>query len=710
MITRLNDARARLRAVLDDACGHLRSALAPAMLALAMLGVWGMTAANLAIADPAPGAISRTEQTEVRLISSRARVGDGALQLGLQFRMKPGWKIYWRSPGAAGFPPRLDWAGSRNLIAGEMSWPAPRRFAVLGFDTLGYLDEVVFPVAARAGDAKRAVALRLAVDYLTCDEICIPYRAELALDLPAGAGGATEHAAVIERARARVPGAVGEPRLESATVLGPAGRQVLEVIFSGPLSAPDVFVEGPEWAGFGAPRVARAGDFSTLRLAVETVAGEARGLAGTELALTLVDGDRAGEWRVQASAGPDPETGWRTLAAVIGLALLGGLILNLMPCVLPVLSLKLMGVAAARDSSRPAVRRRFLATTAGILASFAVLAGAVVALKSAGHAVGWGLQFQSPVFLGLMALVLVLFACNLWGAFEIRLPGRVADAALAAGGGDNLWAHVLTGALATLLATPCSAPFLGTAVGFALARGPSEIAAIFAALGVGLAAPYLMVAGFPGLARALPRPGRWMGVMRIALGVALAATALWLLWVFAGQRGLHSALALGGALAAMAAALSWLRARAWRWVAIAIVAVLAASGGWGSPRVAVEDGSSAVRWREFAPGDIPKLVAQGQVVFVDVTADWCLTCKVNERTVIARPEIAAALGAPGTLAMRADWTNPDPRITAFLGRFGRAGIPFNVVFGPGAPTGLTLPELLSGRAIEAALAKAARAP
>ncbi|MFN0043788.1 MAG: protein-disulfide reductase DsbD family protein [Alphaproteobacteria bacterium] len=683
---------------------------APALLALAMLGVLGMAKANLAKADPAPGAVSLTEQTEVRLISARARVDDGELQLGLQFRMKSGWKIYWRSPGAAGFPPRLDWAGSQNLMAGEMSWPAPRRFAVLGFDTLGYLDEVVFPIAARAGDATREVALRLAVDYLTCDEICIPYRAELALNLPAGAGGVTEHAAAIERARGRVPGAIAEPRLESATVFGPAGRQVLEVIYSGPLSASDLFVEGPEWAAFGAPRVARAGDFTTLRLSVETVAGEARGLAGTELTLTLVDGDRAGEWRAEVAPGPDPETGWRTLAAVIGLALLGGLILNLMPCVLPVLSLKLMGVAAARDSSRPAVRRRFLATAAGILASFAALAGAVIALKAAGHAVGWGLQFQSPVFLGLMALVLVLFACNLWGGFEIRLPGRVADAALNASGGDNVWAHFFTGALATLLATPCSAPFLGTAVGFALARGPGEIVAIFAALGVGLAAPYLVVAGFPGTARVLPRPGRWMGVMRVALGLALAVTALWLLWILAGQRGLHSALALGGALAAMAATLSWLRATAWRWAAIAGVAVLAASGGWGSPRAVFEGGSSAVRWQEFAPGDIPRLVAQGQIVFLDVTADWCLTCKVNERTVIARPEIAAALGAPGTLAMRADWTNPDPRIAAFLGRFGRAGIPFNAVFGPGAPAGLILPELLSGQAIEAALAKAARPP
>ena len=661
-------------------------------------------APSVAEAAGASAAVA-TDQTEVRLLSARDGVGSGELALGLHFRMKPGWKVYWRSPGAAGFPPRLDWSGSVNLDAPAMRWPAPRRFAVLGFDTLGYLDEVVFPIAARA-EPGRPATIRLSVDYLTCDEICIPYSAQFALDLPAGGGAPTAHAPLIADYAARVPTAPPDAMVLGAVALGSAGRQTLEVSLAGAFSTPDLFVEGPDWAGFGAPAVARTAGGAILKLPVETVAGEARGLAGETLTFTLVDGAGAVEWRAAVLPGPVPETGWAVLAGIAAAALLGGLILNLMPCVLPVLALKLMGAVGAGD--RGAVRRRFLATAAGILVSFAILAGAVVAAKAAGQSVGWGLQFQSPVFLGAMAAVLVLFACNLWGVFSVSLPGRLADGALAATSGDSLRAHVLTGMFATLLATPCTAPFVGTAVGFALARGAGEVALVFGAMGVGLASPYLAVAALPGLARALPRPGRWMGVLRAVLGLALAGTAAWLLSLLASQRGAVVALALAGALVLLGVSL-W-RARGARWAAGALVALVVVGGPYLAPRQAPAAASSAIAWQAFAPGEIPKLVAEGKTVFVDVTADWCLTCKVNARTVLEREEIALRLNDPSVVAMRADWTNPDPMIAAFLGRFGRAGIPFNVIHGPGAPAGHVLPELLTREAVILGLEKARRAP
>ncbi len=683
--------------------GAWRRALGTAVLAaMVALAPFETDAAELRAS-----ATVATEQTELRLLSATGGVGSGELTLGLHVRMKPGWKIYWRSPGAAGFPPRLDWSGSANLDAPAMRWPAPRRFSVLGFDTLGYLDEVVFPIAARAAPGRPA-SIRLAVDYLTCDEICIPYSAQLALDLPAGGGAPTAHAALIAAHAARVPVAPTGVTVLGAVALGTAGRQTLEVSVTGTFEAPDLFVEGPDWAGFGAPAISRAAGGAILTLPVETVAGEARGIAGETLTFTLVDGAQAVEWRTTVLPGPAPETGWAVLAGIAAAALLGGLILNLMPCVLPVLALKLMGAVDAGARARGAIRRRFLATAAGVLLSFALLAGAVLAAKAAGQSVGWGLQFQSPVFLGAMAAVLVLFACNLWGVFSVSLPGAVADEALAATSGDSLRTHVLTGMFATVLATPCTAPFVGTAVGFALAHGTGEVALVFGAMGVGLALPYLAVAAMPGLARALPRPGRWTGTLRVVLGLALLGTALWLLSLLASQRGAVLALALAGALALLGVSL-W-RARGARWAAGALVVLLVVAGPYMVPRQAPESAASAIAWRAFEPGAIPKLVAEGKTVFVDVTADWCLTCKVNARTVMERDEIARRLNDASVVAMRADWTNPDPAIAAFLGRFGRAGIPFNVIHGPGAPAGHILPELLSRETVIRGLEKAQRTP
>ncbi|MBX6323710.1 MAG: thioredoxin family protein, partial [Rhodospirillaceae bacterium] len=411
------------------------------------------------------------------------------------------------------------------------------------------------------------------------------------------------------------------------------------------------------------------------------------------------------------------------LAAALGAALLGGLVLNLMPCVLPVLSLKLLGVLGLGGAARAVVRRSFLATAAGILTAFLALGGVLAVLKAGGAAVGWGIQFQQPAFLVAMAFVLVLFACNLWGWFEVPLP-RWASA-VAAGGGEgdrhgSLAGAFMTGLLATLLATPCSAPFLGTAVGFALSQGTGEILSIFAVLGLGLALPYLGVAALPRLATALPRPGRWMLVLRRVLGVGLLGTAVWLLSVLSAEVAPAAAAVVAALLAAAALALA-LRPRlpqGARLATPALVALLAAAalvapGRLGEP--AATDGgapradAAGAHWRPWDPAAIPGLVAQGNVVFVDVTADWCVTCQVNRRLVLEDAAVAARLGGPGVVTMLADWTRPSEAIAGYLASFGRYGIPFNVVYGPGAPRGIMLPELLSAAAVFDALDRAATA-
>ncbi|MGE3934886.1 MAG: protein-disulfide reductase DsbD family protein [Rhodospirillaceae bacterium] len=688
----------------------------------------------LIFAGPAPALAAaspwwETDHGAVRLVAASDAAGDSdRLAFGLHFRMNPGWKIYWRSPGDAGFPPQPSWAGSANVAGAEIAWPAPKRFSVLGFETLGYEGEVVLPLAVTVFEPGKPVRLRGTVNYLTCDDICVPYEAPVALDLPAGALTTTREAGLIDAFAARVPAADGAGlRINAAEVetSGSGAALRIEVVADAPLQRPDVYVEGPPQISFAAPQVQMrdGGRAALLRVAVGVPRGRTADLGGQSVTLTAVDGDRATERTLTlappaaaAPAAPPPPpvpAAPPGFALILGLALLGGVILNLMPCVLPVLSLKLLSLVDARGRAPAAVRRRFLAAAAGILASFALLATLAVALKEAGLAVGWGIQFQQPVFLAAMSFVVVLFAANLWGFFHVGLPAAVGDAAAGAAmrSRDSLSGHFLTGALATLLATPCSAPFVGSAVGFALARGPGEIYAIFAALGVGLAAPYLAVAAWPGAARLLPRPGRWMAGLRVALGVALIGTAAWLLSVVAAQSGAAIALSLAALLMLLVAVLwalhrlaaPWRRA-AWSAVAVLALAMLALPAAWRHEegQVAAEGGDRGP-WRPFSAAALAEAVASGSTVVVDVTADWCLTCKVNKAAVLDRGEVRSRLGAAGVVALQADWTRPDPAIAAYLAGFGRYGIPFNAVYGPNAPRGIALPELLTPEAMTRAL-------
>jgi suppressor for copper-sensitivity B len=693
-------------------------------------------------AAAAEGEWVRTATVEGRLISAAAAAGDlREIPAGIELAMAPGWKTYWRSPGDAGLPPRLDWSGSANLADAELRYPAPHRFTLFGLETFGYDGRVVLPVRLRPQSPGAPVDLRLGLDLLVCSDICVPERLDLALALPAGpAGGegASDAANRIARAEAAVPGD-GVAHGLSVVRTGVAGsgpRPDLVVVAAArePFADPDLFVE-PDVGGpdgrvvFGPPRFAFSDDDRTLTvrlpLAEDLPAGAS--LAGLPVTLTLVDGGRSLEAEAVVGgplAGP-LAAGGRDAApagaglwlAMLGTALLGGLVLNLMPCVLPVLSLKLASAAGYAGRSPGEVRAGFLATSAGILAAFAALAAAVIGFREAGAAVGWGVQFQSPAFLVFMTAVVTLFACNLFGLFEVRLPGAVAAAAARGGGGDRhgLGHDFATGVFATLLATPCSAPFLGTAVGFALSRGPLEIAAIFAALGLGLALPYLAVAAVPSATRLLPRPGRWMAVLRRAMGLALAATAVWLVTVLDAAAGRPAAAAVGAAMLAVAAIL-WARSRAGAAMprlaaggaaaAVLLAAFAAPQALDRPPPAAAAEAGPAVGWRAFDADAIAAEVAAGRTVFVDVTADWCVTCKVNKALVLDRAVAAAALADPGVVAMRADWTRPDPAIAAYLRAHGRFGIPFNVAYGPGAPGGVELPELLTERAVLEALAAA----
>jgi suppressor for copper-sensitivity B len=646
----------------------------------------------------------QTDQGKVRLVAAQSFVGaDRDIELGLEFRLAPQWKIYWRSPGDAGYPPRLDWDGSQNLAGAEIAWPAPTRFSVLGLETMGYEGDVVLPIHARVERPGAPLVVHATLDYLTCAEICVPYETELALTLASASEPGAAFGPLIARWEARIPGdgkAVGLA-LESA-VVRPGSAAALDLVIRSdrPLTAPDAFIEGADGVSFGPPLPQAEGpDATLLRVPAYGPPAALDRLAGHPVEVTLVDGERAMTDVVTPARGA-PVLDLARLVPMLLVALLGGLVLNVMPCVLPVLSLKLLSAIEHRERPLAAVRLGFLATSAGILLSFLALAGAMIALAGAGVEAGWGVQFQEPLFLAAMAAVVTLFAANLWGLFEVELPHTLTDFGARAAAGN-----VATGAFVTLLATPCSAPFLGTAVGFALASGPYATIAIFAALGVGFAAPYLMVAAVPRLARWLPRPGRWMRFVRPILGVALAGTAIWLVAVLAAESGVAAAAALAAILVAMIGVLALTRLKAARWGAVAalLAAAIAVPLVERAPAAPSADGL----WRAFDPAALGPLVHDGDVVFVDVTADWCLTCKVNERLVLDSASTRGLLTAPRVVAMRADWTRPDPAIAAYLKRFGRYGIPFNAVYGPGAPAGLALPLILTPDAVRAALARAA---
>lgn len=660
-----------------------------------------------------------------RLISAVEATGSSTqLDIGLQLRLTPGWHTYWRSPGDAGIPPVIDWKGSENLAGTEIAWPAPIRLPSLGgLETVGYEDGVVLPIAVRLVHPGAPLHLHAEVDYASCKDICIPYHASLDLVLPSGLAQPGMEAPLIAAAQRRVPEDISAAQWKLlgaavGTERGTAALAVRLASLAGPFASPDLFVEGLAKGSAGRPEVSLAdsGRTATLRVPIPNEAADA--IAGTKLRITFVDGARAGETDITPQFGilapirPDA-----TLGAILGIALLGGLILNLMPCVLPVLTLKLLALTGYAGAERNATRLGLLATAAGVILSFGALAGALIGLKAAGAAIGWGIQFQQPWFLAGMALITTLFAASLWGWLPIGLPAGIAGTVGSMRGHGRLTNAFLMGAFATLLAASCSAPFVGTAIGFALARAPVDIALVFGALGLGMAAPFLTVAGLPGLVAYLPRPGRWMVGLERVLALALIGTAAWLLSILALEAGPEIAIAAGAMLVLLLAAIAWRHRlpmdRSARGVVgiaalmLAALAVLLPSLRGQALSIGPSSARSDTQWQVFDEAALRQMVSDGKLVFVDVTAAWCLTCKANELAVLDRPPVAARLHDSGVIAMQADWTRSDPQITAYLQSFGRYGVPLDVVYGPGAPQGIALPELLSADAVMVALQRAA---
>ncbi|MDA5095772.1 protein-disulfide reductase DsbD family protein [Aliiroseovarius sp. KMU-50] len=661
------------------------------------------------------------DAVSAKLISVQDGVPPGSktLSAALDIELSAGWKTYWRSPGEVGIPPQIHWTGSSNVANVEMLWPAPERFTAFGIENFGYHNEVVFPLKITLDRPGEPVEFNASVNLLVCSDVCVPETFDLALSLASASTIDTVSAERISTFLSRVPVEGDRAAITGAvaSVDGQYSELTLELRSDIPFETPDVFAELGEGTALGKPdiRLSESNRRLWARIPILSVRkefyhdpvltvtdGPARALTITPI---LADSPPTPPFSITQVAPDLDQMAWIAI-----IAFLGGLILNVMPCVLPVLSIKLSSAIKAHARDPRSVRVGFLVAAAGVMAFMWMLAAILYILQQLGVAVGWGLQFQNPAFIALIFVLLAIFAANLFGLFEFGLPSSLQSRLANTGGPSVHSADFATGFFGAVLATPCSAPFLGTAIAFALSGRGMDIFIVFTALGLGLALPYLLVAALPGVVRVLPKPGRWMIWLKLLLGVLLLGTALWLLWVLTGVAGTFSSFSVAALSFALILVLTYRPLPAApRGLIIFLLAVLpmvSAESLAQASSTTVEPQAGVMNWVSFDRGDIARRVSRGEVVFLDVTADWCLTCKANKALVLERDPVFSAIKGNGVVAMQADWTRPDESIARFLEANNRYGIPFNAVYGPGAPNGILLSEILSAQEVLAAFKNA----
>ena len=675
------------------------------MLRLATLALlFALIAAGPAAAlESAPASSSRDTVT---LVSDTDVVAPHTpFRVGLHFLLAPGWHTYWRNPGDAGVAPEFSLVLPAGVRAGPISWPAPNRVAEGPVMTYAYTGDVLLPVTATPAATGGPVPIQVHARWLVCKQICVPEQADFRLDLPAGTPAPSAQAPLFSAHDRAVP----RPSPWQARI-APDGALWVQGPELSPATVADAWFI-PDHSGLIDDDAAQElsvqqGGF-VLALQLSKGATPDAGLSGV-----LTVRDRTGQRTdvdLHAVPGAAPSPAFLPLRRVLAFAFLGGLILNLMPCVFPVLAMK--AVALAQGAARGAARTHALFYTAGVLVTFIALGGALLAARSAGAAAGWGFQFASPVFVAAMAWLLFGVGLNLSGVFEVggALPGT--GNVLAARGGHL--GSFCTGLLAVLVATPCTAPFMGVAIAAGLAAPPAVTMLVFLVMGMGLAAPYAAFSAIPSLARLAPRPGRWMAVLRQGLAFPMYGAAAWLLWVVSEEAGPPGVLATAAGFVLLGFA-AWVLGvsqqsaspgRRFAQSAAVAAALLAAAVLSG---IAVVPGTPAAIGRgesaeAFSPARLATLRAEGRPVFVNMTAAWCVTCLVNERVAISSAPVRRAFAAHKVAYLKGDWTRQDPAISAFLRQYGRDGVPLYVYYPPHDRSPVVLPQILTGNEVLAEL-------
>lgn len=698
---------------------------------------WLATCLIVLITAPLAAAPVQRPHIEAELIAEQSSLRAGEpVTVALRLKMEKRWHTYWKNSGDSGLPTKITWTLPQGFSAGPIQWPAPRRINVGPLTNFGYegeiflLTDIQVPAGLAAGTA---VPITAKADWLVCEEICIPGDATFSFMLPVGnepAAADPNWAKAIERTRQQLPRPLEGWNLDAYL----RGDDLVLRLSSGQARVPRIhnltlFPDQDGWIENASPqRMFRTASGYELRVAsaatirsksgaltglVVAEPGLAQGVAAAVVEVPVESASAlADEILEQPALSPFAHLG---LLAALGLALLGGVILNLMPCVFPVVSIKVLSFVEQARGNPAKLRAHGLAFAAGVLVSFWVVAGILLALRAQGEALGWGYQLQSPPVIAALALLFFVLALNLSGLFQVgsslqslagklRLRNDYADSAL-------------SGLLATLVATPCTAPFMGSALGFALTQPAVEAMLVFSALALGMSSPYLLLCFWPALIRRIPRPGRWMETLKQVLAFPLFLTVVWLAWVLGKQAGVDAVARLLAGLTLVAAAL-WMVGR-WRAstetgkrAAIAIAFVLAVAGcvfAWPGNKTAeavAEEVSGP--WKRWSPDALASARAEGRAVFVDFTAAWCVTCQVNKRLVLESDALQARFEERNVVRLRADWTNQDAQITAALRDLGRIGVPVYAVYAAGskgAPT--LLPELLTQERVLRAIDEAA---
>ncbi|MEY4978634.1 MAG: hypothetical protein RLZZ352_904 [Pseudomonadota bacterium] len=696
--------------------------------------------------------VVQTEQVRAELLAHapQGAAPGQSVWLGLQLTHQPHWHTYWKNPGDSGLPTELQWRLPAGVTAGEVAWPTPRKFPLGSLANYGFDGTVLLPVPLTIAPTFNGthIDIQLYATWLACRQECIPEEGSFNVRLPVQ-GSTALHSAAFEAAFAAAPVSQApagsslkpEPGWLNVALDGlPASwrGQTLEFFpeTSGLIEPGAAWTQhwaGGRWTARIPLSPQRADSPSSLPLVVAQAkpAGSGPGSAGVQMQVPV-----QGHWppaaplpaavpealqaaldanAARAAAAPLVSSGpsitlW---AALLG-ALLGGIILNLMPCVFPVLTIKVLAFAQHADD-RAAHRANGLAYTAGVVLSFLALGGLLLGLRAAGEQLGWGFQLQSPAVVAALAMLFTLIGLNLAGLFELGsiLPSRVASLQAQNPTADAF----LTGVLATAIASPCTAPFMGASLGLAIGLPPVQALAVFGLLGLGMALPYLAASWWPAVARALPRPGAWMNTFRQLMAFPMLATVVWLLWVLGQQTGIDGVAALLLLLVALAllvwalglhgktrrvlAGVSLLGLLWLGWAVVPTVTRMAEASTEASP--ATPGSTSGSAWQAWSPERQASLLAEGRPVFVDFTAAWCVTCQYNKRTTLADAALLADMAAKNVALLRADWTRRDPAVTAALASLGRNGVPVYALYRQGQPPQV-LSEVLSVADVRAALA------
>jgi len=679
----------------------------------------------LAAALPARAASSSTDAAHlhVQLVVPEAELLVGqSSNAGLYFKLEPGWHVYWQNAGDSGEPPHIKWTLPQGITAGPLQFPAPKRLPLGPLMDFGYEGEVLFPFTLEvARNAKPgSAALDAHVDWLVCREVCIPGKADLEIDRAVPPTGVEVVENVVDRdIYHRLVGqlpkflpasdhAVFQPTATGFRLAVTTGQRETEAAFfpddQNIINNPAPQTVTPTATGL----VLELKKDANLTANPTQLKGVVELAGGRNYELTALPG-------TVAAPPAAPAFSFATLMSTALFAFLGGLLLNLMPCVFPVLFLKGLALVNSGSEERHKLRSHGFVYTLGILVSFWALVALLLGLRAAGATLGWGFQFQSPVFLSLMAGLLFFLGLSLAGQFEIGLTLTSAGGSLAAKQGYA--GSFFTGVLAVVVATPCTAPFMGAAIGYALAQPAAVTFVVFTALALGLAAPYVALTLQPAWTPLLPKPGVWMDVLKQAVSVPIFATVIWLAWVLAQAYGASLLAALLVSLLLLAIA-GWFLGRwpAKRWAtAVASVILLGVSGlsVFASKNLVTARETTAApekpgQWQAWSADDVQRALAAGQPVFVDFTASWCLSCQVNERVALDRPEVQAAFAKGNVMLLRADWTREDPAITQELTALGRSGVPVYALYAPGQSDPQLLPQVLTPGIVVDAVSKLPR--